>query len=158
VAYLKSSAQITGYLPLGAGGTVIAGRAKLGAIFGGDIPLVPAPARFYAGGGGSVRGYAYQAVGPRYIDNTPQGGLSLFEASLEVRQHITGKWSVVAFVDEGAVGKQVNPDFTHPDIGVGLGVRYNLGFGPIRVDIGTPLVRRNGDAPIQLYLSIGQSF
>ena len=158
VAYLKSSAQVTGYIPLGRAGTVIAGRAKLGAIFGGDIPLVPAPARFYAGGGGSVRGYAYQAVGPRYIDNTPEGGLSLFEASLEVRQHITGKWSVVAFVDEGAVGKQVTPDFSHPDIGVGLGVRYNLGFGPIRVDIGTPLIKRNGDSPIQLYLSIGQSF
>ncbi len=158
VAYFKTSAQVTGYLPLGKGGTVIAGRFKLGAILGGDIPLVPAPARFYAGGGGSVRGYAYQAVGPRYLDNTPEGGLSLFESSLEVRQHITGKWSAVAFIDAGAVGKQASPDLTHPDIGIGLGVRYNLGFGPIRVDIATPLVKRTGDAPIQLYLSIGQSF
>ena len=158
VAYLKSSAQVSGYLPLGHGGTVIAGRAKLGAIFGGDIPLVPDPARFFAGGGGSVRGYAYQAVGPRYPDNTPEGGLSLFESSLEVRQHVTQKWSVVGFIDAGAVGKQVNPDFTHPDIGVGVGARYDLGFGPIRVDIGTPLVQRHGDAGVQLYLSIGQSF
>ncbi|MDR3507296.1 MAG: autotransporter assembly complex protein TamA [Caulobacteraceae bacterium] len=159
IAYLKTSAQLSAYLPLdGALGTVLAGRAKLGAIVGGDIPRVPAPARFYAGGGGSVRGYAYQAVGPRYPDNTPEGGLSLVEASLEVRQPITKKWSAVAFIDAGAAGKQVTPDFSHPDIGIGVGVRYNLGFGPIRVDIGTPLHQRHGDAPIQLYFSIGQSF
>lgn len=158
VAFFKTSAQISFYLPLGGSNTVIAARGKLGAIFGGDIPLVPAPDRFYAGGGGSVRGYAYQAVGPRYPDNTPEGGLSLFESSVEIRQHIGPKWSIVGFIDAGAVGNQVTPDLSHPDIGVGLGVRYNLGFGPIRVDIGTPLVQRTGDAAIQLYLSIGQSF
>ena len=158
VAFFKAWAQVTGYLELSGPGTVVAGRAKLGSILGGDIPLVPPPARFYAGGGGSVRGYAYQAVGPRYVDNTPEGGLSTFEGSLELRQHVTGPWAVAAFIDAGAVGKQANPDFTHPDIGVGLGVRYNLGFGPIRVDLATPLVRRTGDSVIQLYLSIGQSF
>ncbi len=158
VAFLKAWAQVSAYLPIGGPNTVIAARGKLGSIFGGDIPLVPAPARFYAGGGGSVRGYAYQAVGPRYADNTPEGGLSAFEGSVELRQHIIGPWAVAAFVDAGAVGKQASPDFTHPDIGVGFGVRYNLGFGPIRVDIATPLVQRNGDAGIQVYLSIGQSF
>ncbi len=137
---------------------MIAARIKLGAIVGGDIPLVPAPDRFYAGGGGSVRGYAYQAVGPRYADNTPEGGLSLFEGSLEVRQTLTSHWGVVGFVDAGAVGTGVTPDFSRPEVGVGAGIRYNLGFGPIRFDIATPLVRRTGDSPVQVYLSIGQSF
>jgi len=159
IAYVKAQAQITGYLPFGqTAGTVLAGRLKLGAIGGGSIPLVPAPDRFYAGGGGSVRGYAYQAVGPRYADNTPKGGLSLFEGSLELRQRITKTWGAVAFVDAGAAGTSVAPDFRHPDVGVGVGVRYNAGFGPIRFDIATPLYRRTGDAPIQVYLSIGQSF
>ena len=158
VDYLKLSSQATVYLPVGGPDTVIAGRIKLGSILGGNIPLVPAPQRFYAGGGGSVRGYAYQAVGPRYSDNTPQGGLSVFESSLELRQKVVGDWGAVAFVDAGAVGDRVNPDFRHPDIGVGFGVRYNLGFGPIRLDIGTPLQRRAGDASVQVYLSLGQSF
>jgi translocation and assembly module TamA len=105
-----------------------------------------------------VRGYGYQDVGPRYPDNTPEGGLSTVETSLEVRQRITDKWGLAAFVDTGSVGKQATPDISHPEIGVGLGVRYNLGFGPIRFDIGTPLVRRDGDSIIQVYLSIGQSF
>jgi translocation and assembly module TamA len=105
-----------------------------------------------------VRGYAYQAVGPRFADNTPEGGLSLFEGSLELRQRLTQQWGLAAFVDAGAAGTTVTPDFSHPDIGVGAGVRYNAGFGPIRLDIATPLYRRRGDSPIQLYISIGQSF
>jgi len=159
IVYLKVQGQLSGYLPLDASAsTVLAARLKLGAILGGSIPLVPAPDRFYSGGGGSVRGYAYQAVGPRYADNTPEGGLSLFEGSLELRQRLTQQWGLAAFVDTGAAGTTVTPDFSHPDIGVGAGVRYNAGFGPIRLDIATPLYRRRGDSPIQLYISIGQSF
>ena len=158
VDYLKLSSQASVYLPLGNPDTVIAGRVKLGSILGGNIPLVPAPQRFYGGGGGSVRGYAYQAVGPRYADNTPKGGLSLFESSLELRRKVFGDWGAVAFIDAGAVGDRVNPDFRHPDIGLGLGVRYNLGFGPIRLDLAAPLQRRSGDASVQVYLSLGQSF
>jgi translocation and assembly module TamA len=159
IAYVKMFGQASAYLPLGvSGGTVIATRLKIGFIAGGSIPLVPPQDRFYGGGGGSVRGYGYQDVGPRYPDNTPEGGLSTVETSLEVRQRITDKWGLAAFVDTGSVGKQATPDISHPEIGVGLGVRYNLGFGPIRFDIGTPLVRRDGDSIIQVYLSIGQSF
>jgi translocation and assembly module TamA len=158
IGYVKASSQVSGYLPVGDVGTVIAARLNLGSIVGGNIPLVPAPARFYAGGGGSVRGYAYQAVGPRYGDNTPEGGLSLFESSLELRQRVTSQWGVVAFIDSGDVGSRVNPDLSHLQFGAGLGVRYNLGFGPIRLDLATPLNPREGDAALQLYLSIGQSF
>jgi len=158
IGYLKAQAQFTDYQPIGDLGTVIAARLKLGAILGGDIPLVPAQDRFFAGGGGSVRGYGYQEVGPRYGDNTPSGGLSLFESSIELRQHVTEQWSVVAFIDGGDVGLRVNPDLSRLQLGAGVGVRYNLGFGPIRVDIATPLNPRAGDPAIQLYLSIGQSF
>ena len=105
-----------------------------------------------------MRGYAYQAVGPRLSDNTPQGGLSLFETSFELRQKVSERWGVVAFVDAGAVGTNQTPDFHSSSVGAGIGVRYDLGFGPFRVDIGVPLNRRQGDAKFQAYLSIGQSF
>jgi translocation and assembly module TamA len=159
VTFVKVTGQASGYLPIfGADTTVLAARVKLGTILGGTVPRVPAPDRFYAGGGGSVRGFGYQAVGPRYPDNTPRGGLSLFETSFEIRQRLTRNWGVVAFVDAGSVGELVAPNFRRPDIGAGIGVRYNLGFGPIRFDIATPLTRRTGDAALQVYLSIGQSF
>jgi translocation and assembly module TamA len=159
ITYLKGSAQASAYFPLKPdAGTVVAVRLKMGVIAGGDIPGVPPQDRFYSGGGGSVRGYGYQQVGPRYPDNTPEGGLSLVESSVEVRQRINDSWGVAAFVDTGYVGSQTSPDFTHPEIGAGVGVRYNLGFGPIRFDIATPLIRRDGDSAVQVYLSIGQSF
>jgi translocation and assembly module TamA len=66
---------------------VLATRLRLGTILGGEIPDVPASRRFYAGGGGSVRGYEFQAIGPRAPDNNrPFGGLSLVETSVELRR------------------------------------------------------------------------
>lgn len=157
--YLKAQAQGTAYLPFDdKGRTVLAGRLKVGSIVGGLIPEVPASRRFYSGGGGSVRGYAYQAIGPRLSDNTPQGGLSLVEASMEVRQKIGAHWGVVAFVDAGAVGSDQIPSDKNLSLGAGIGVRYDLGFGPIRADLAVPLNPRTGDPSFQVYLSIGQSF
>lgn len=157
LAYLKAQVQGSYYLPFG-DGTVLAFRTRLGTIAGGNIPDVPISRRFFAGGGGSVRGYAYQGVGPRLSNNTPQGGLSLVEVSGEVRRKIFDRWSGVLFVDAGSVGLKTAPDFNDLSVGVGVGVRYDLGFGPIRFDIAAPLNRRTGDPPFQIYISIGQAF
>ena len=159
LAFLRAQVQGSAYLPFGENAkTVLAGRVKLGAIFGGQISEVPAARRFYAGGGGSVRGYAYQAIGPRLSDNTPQGGVSVVETSFEVRHRFTERWGGVAFVDAGAIGPQQKPDSRDFRFGAGLGVRYDLGFGPIRADIALPLGKRSGDPAFQIYISIGQSF
>ncbi len=159
LAYLKVQTQGSIYVPFGPRArTVLAARGKVGAMIGGSVPKVPASRRFYAGGGGSVRGYSYQAIGPRLNDNTPQGGASVLEASFEVRQRIGQRWGVVAFIDGGAVGDRQFPAGDDFSAGVGLGVRYDLGFGPIRADIAIPLDKREGDPAFQIYLSIGQSF
>jgi len=159
LSYLKLQSQVTGYLPLNAdASTVLAARVKLGSIVGGSIPNVPADRRFFAGGGGSVRGFNYQGVGPQLSDGTPIGGVSLFESSFEVRQRVSGPWSVAGFLDAGSLGPTPAPDFAHVEVGAGVGVRYDLGFGPIRLDIATPVTRRKGDPLAQLYVSIGQSF
>ena len=160
LAYAKVQAQVSAYLPLAASGaTVVAGRIKLGSILSGaDTVDLPASRRFYAGGGGSIRGYGYQAVGPRFPDDTPVGGESLAETSVELRQKFGGHWGVVAFVDAGTVSAEKYPDFRTFSAGAGVGVRYDLGFGPLRFDVAVPINRRAGDNPFQIYLSIGQSF
>ena len=159
IVYMRAQTQASAYLPLSRGaGTVFAGRFKIGSIWGGKIPDVPADRRFFAGGGGSVRGYGYQGVGPRLSDNTPQGGLSVVEGSIEVRQRVAREWGFVAFVDAGAVGTGSTPAFTGYGVGAGVGVRYDLGFAPLRVDVGTPLKPRAGDSRVHVYVSIGQSF
>lgn len=157
--FLKIQTQASYYLPIGeAARTVLAARVHLGSILNATVDQTPASRRFYAGGGGSVRGFAYQAVGPQLAENTPQGGISLFEASLETRFDVTAKWGVVAFVDAGAVGSDPAPGVQDLSVGAGLGVRYNLGFAPIRFDIAVPVTERNGSGPYQIYISIGQSF
>lgn len=157
--YFKAQAQGSAYYSLDEEArTVLAVRLKLGSIVGATLDDVSAPRRFYAGGGGSVRGYAWQAIGPRLADNTPQGGLSVFEASFEGRHRLTKRWGVAAFVDAGAVGGDAYPQGDDFSVGAGLGVRYDLGFGPIRADIAVPLDKREGDADFQIYISIGQAF
>ena len=68
------------------------------------------------------------------------------------------RWGGVVFVDVGGVTDTETPDFSNVSAGVGVGVRYDLGFGPIRADIAVPLNKRTGDPSYQIYLSIGQSF
>ena len=157
--YLRAVAQGSYYLALDAkAATVIAGRLRLGRILNGRVEDIPASQRFYAGGGGSVRGFSFQGVGPRLSDKTPRGGVFLMESSLEVRRELTPTWGMAAFVDAGTVGSGGPGDFGDLAVGAGIGVRYNLGFAPIRIDIATPLVRRRGEALFQLYVSLGQSF
>lgn len=157
--YLRVQSQASAYWSLDEdAATVLAGRIKAGSIWGAVLDEVSAPRRFYAGGGGSVRGYAWQAIGPRLPDNTPQGGLSLFETSFEVRRKVTERWGVVGFVDAGAIGTDSFPGGDDFSVGAGLGVRYDLGFGPIRADFAVPLNKRAGDPEFQIYISIGQAF
>jgi len=157
--YLKAQAQGSVYFSLDEESrTVVAARVRAGSILGAQLTDVAAQRRFYAGGGGSVRGYAWQAIGPRLSDNTPQGGLALFESSIELRRKLTRRWGVATFVDVGAIGSDAYPQGDDFSVGAGVGLRYDLGFGPIRADLAVPVNRRQGDSAFQIYISIGQSF
>lgn len=144
--------------PAGAGGTVIAGRLVIGSIQGAESTAVPPDWRFYAGGGGSVRGYPFQSIGPKTSSGSPAGGDGLLEAGLELRQRIGKTWGAVAFVDTGAVSEDGIPGAAALCVGVGAGLRYYTPIGPVRVDVATPLNRAAGDSPLQLYLGIGHAF
>lgn len=135
----------------------LAGRARLGTILGSTVDRIAPSRRFYAGGGGSVRGYGYQAIGPRDSNNDPIGGKSLAEFSLEARVRF-GNFGVVPFVDAGNISTAALPRFGDLRIGAGVGVRYYSNFGPIRIDVGTPVNPQPGDSKIAVYVSLGQAF
>jgi translocation and assembly module TamA len=162
VRFVRTAAGARFYQALGSKLT-LALRARTGAIWGASAASVPADLRFYAGGGGSVRGYGYQEltplqVSPRTNALEPFGGRSLIEGSAELRWRRTEQLGFVAFVDGGAAGPDIAPAFDEVRYGAGVGVRYYPGFGPIRFDIATPLDPREQDDPFQLYISIGQAF
>lgn len=138
---------------------ILAGRARVGSIVGEDTDDVPADKRFYAGGGGSVRGYEFQKVGPLDSDGDPTGGRSLLELSAEVRIRITEKIGVVPFIDGGAVTEESYPSFDQPILWAGgLGLRYYTDIGPLRLDIAFPINGRKEDDFFQFYVSFGQAF
>lgn len=144
----------------GDGRSVLAGRASFGSIPGGTANNIPFDKLFYAGGGGSVRGFAFQSAGPRDQFNNPLGGASVVEGSIEFRQRIGKSFGAVAFVDAGSAYTDTLPNFSQfaPRVGTGAGVRYYTDFGPARLDVGIPINKRDGDAPFGVYVSIGQAF
>ncbi len=137
---------------------VLAGRIELGGLAGAPLDDIPANWRFYAGGGGSVRGYAYQSLGPRDIFGVT-GGRSEFDASAELRIKITDTIGIVPFFDAGNAFVTNFPNFGEPlYMAAGLGLRYYTAIGPIRLDVAFPFQRVPGNGPVAVYASIGQAF
>ncbi|WP_261935693.1 autotransporter assembly complex protein TamA [Sphingomonas bisphenolicum] len=154
--YLRASFDLTGYYPV-SDNLVIAGRAKVGTITGVSRGDVAPSRRIYAGGGGSVRGFGYQELGPKDANNDPIGGRSVNEFAVEGRYRF-GNYGVVAFVDAGQVYESSMPQFSDMRYGVGLGGRFYTNFGPFRADIAMPINRQPGESKFALYIGIGQAF
>lgn len=141
---------------------VLAFRAQAGVVLGSDLLQTPPDLLFYSGGGGTVRGQPYQSLGIPVVKGLSPpflvGGRYFLAGSAEVRVRVTPKIGVVAFVDVGSVGVDGFLDgAVDPHAGAGLGLRYNTGFGPIRVDIAAPISGNTGDG-VQLYVGLGQAF
>jgi translocation and assembly module TamA len=139
--------------------TILAGRAALGSVDGASLFQLPADQRLYVGGGGSIRPYGYQLAGPLDIGNKPIGGKSSLVLNLEARVKVTANIGIVPFVDAGSFYESSVPQPGRTLLyGIGLGGRYYTAFGPLRIDLATPLHKRRADSPIQVYISLGQAF
>ncbi|VGO11932.1 Translocation and assembly module TamA [Pontiella desulfatans] len=134
-------------------------RLTLGSIDGGAIDSVPADERYYAGGGGSIRGYEYQAVGPK-LDGTPTGGDKLLEFSAELRMQPGNRLGYVVFIDGGTVYNDLLHDENRSlRYGAGIGLRWFTTIGPLRADMAYPLNADDSQVErVQFYISLGQAF
>ena len=147
------------YAPFSDDFLVLAGRIAAGSFIGADLKNIPPSLRFYCGGGGSVRGYAYQSIGPHDKYDDPVGGRSFQEVNLEARFRVTKDIGIVPFLDGGTVYKgefgNIGEDFRWA---AGVGLRYYTAIGPIRLDVAMPLNKQKRDKGYQFYISIGQAF
>jgi translocation and assembly module TamA len=138
---------------------VLAGRIDIGSEFGSRFDQIPANLRYYAGGGGSVRGYAYDSLGPTGPGGAILGGRGVFDGSVEARYRMTDTLGFAPFLDAGDAFQDSAPDFSRPlQFAAGVGLRYYTAIGPLRLDVATPINPRRGDAPVAVYASVGQSF
>ncbi len=165
IGYTRLMGEASIYFGIGSDDLIGALRGRAGAVFGGTG--IPPDRLFYAGGGGSVRGYEYQSLSPVNPDpgtSVPTGGRSLVEMSAELRYRASDNLGYVAFVDAGGAFDADLNDAANDSleetagVGAGFGLRYYAGFGPLRADIAVPLNKRDGDADFQIYISIGQAF
>ena len=160
LTYARSQIDASAYHPI-ADRVVVAGRIRLGTILGADDFDIAPSRRFYSGGGGSVRGYGYQQLGPKDTEGDPIGGRGLAEFAIETRirlKQFGGNFGIVPFFDGGSLSTEALPDFKDWHFAAGAGVRYYSLFGPIRVDVGIPLNRQKGDGPFAVTVSLGQAF
>ncbi|TCP42269.1 autotransporter assembly complex protein TamA [Rhodovulum marinum] len=136
---------------------VLAGRFQMGSVLGASADGVPPAMLFYSGGGGTVRGQPYESLAVDLSGGDRIGGRSFLGLSAEARFDVTGAIGLVAFADAGFIG----PDSWVGDgewhSGAGLGLRYDTGIGPIRVDVAAPVSGETGDG-LQIYIGIGQAF
>jgi len=140
------------------------------------VPALPPDQRFYAGGSGTVRGYRYQSVGPRFPDGNPIGGTAMSAVNVEFRQRIGTSFGAAVFADVGEVGESSNPlsgvfhsrrcsttttlqgTTSCRALGVGVGARYYTPIGPLRLDFAVPTYRRSNDDRFEVYIGLGQAF
>uniref|UniRef100_UPI0008308C43 autotransporter assembly complex protein TamA n=1 Tax=Sphingomonas pituitosa TaxID=99597 RepID=UPI0008308C43 len=154
--YARMMLEVDGYYPI-TSSIVLAGRARVGSISGVSRDNLPPSRRYYGGGGGSVRGFGYQELGPRSPDDKPVGGRAFNEFGIEARYRF-GNYGIVPFLDAGQVYEGTTPTGRNLRFGAGIGGRLYTNFGPLRIDVATPIARKKNESKIALYISIGQAF
>jgi len=164
------------------GRTVLALRALAGQALGAGEFSLPPDQRFYGGGSGTIRGYAYQAVGPLFpappmmtppspatqaaqrLAGFPIGGTAITAGSVELRQRFGAAWGAATFIDAGQVSAKLQflPDELR--VGFGVGLRFYTPIGPVRADVAIPTQRHASDVSpqnngaFQVYIGLGQAF
>jgi Outer membrane protein len=158
--FISLQGSISGYYSIGQDDLVVlAGKLSAGSLFGsGSLSDIPANRRFFAGGGGSVRGYAFEEISPYNAAGDATGGRSFTTTSFEARIRITETIGIVPFIDAGTVSASNFPDFSDIRVGAGIGLRYATPFGPLRLDVAMPLNKYEGGSSFAIYAGIGQSF
>jgi translocation and assembly module TamA len=153
----RLTADARAYRGFGNGRFVAAARLQFGSIFGPDLADTPRDFLFYSGGGGTVRGQDYESLGVTALPGgIRSGGQHFLGLQAELRARVTEKIGVVAFYDWGYVAAQDWGDaYDGSHSGAGLGLRYDTGIGPIRLDVGVPV---SGGGGAQIYIGIGQAF
>ena len=157
--FVKSEFHAAAYRSLdGDGRAVLAGRVSAGSVAGASLADVPASTRFFAGGGGSVRGYEYRSLGPT-IDGEVIGGLGYVGATAELRLRVSDSFGLVPFIDFASVTDKAWPSLDGDYyVGAGLGLRYYTALGPLRIDVATPLTECDNNPTVAVYVGLGQSF
>lgn len=139
--------------------TLLAGGWRSGVIVPtGGTSEIPLQERFFNGGEGSVRSFEEAELGPLDRLGDPIGGETFQTWNLELRRRLTGNLWGAVFADAGNVGLTTSDYFDDFRYGAGVGLRYLLPVGALRLDAGWNPDRRAGEDAVLVFLSVGMAF
>jgi outer membrane protein insertion porin family len=130
---------------------------RLGLAHGFEGQSLVSSERFNAGGANSLRGFAADSVGPRDFLG-PTGGEAVVIANEELRYHHPSRVGAAIFYDVGNVFATVGEMRLELRHTLGFGLRWVSPVGLLRVDLGFPLNREEGDKAYRFFFSLGQAF
>ncbi|WP_347554442.1 outer membrane protein assembly factor BamA [Robbsia sp. KACC 23696] len=138
------------------------GQFGYGKGIGGAYPIFK---NYYAGGIGSVRGYEPSSLGPRdAVTNDPIGGAKMLVGNVELTFPLPGTGydrtlRVFTFFDAGNVwGDSQNIQLSDLRYGYGVGLAWISPIGPLKLSLGFPLVKKEGDQYQKFQFQIGTAF
>ena len=161
VAFTRTDFAIAWYQPLSAKWRTAIGAHVTSLIAGEDVGYVPIELRNYNGGAKGVRSFEERRLGPSARDGTPLGGTQAQTVSGEISYEIVKNLELAGFVDAGSLSTEKGewlPNFSDLRYAAGIGIRYRLPFGPLRVDYGVNLNRREGEDFGALHIGFGFAF
>jgi outer membrane protein insertion porin family len=159
VDYIKVVGQSSWYFPfIRKNSFVVSGRAGIARPLK-DTLEVPIQKRFFLGGRTTVRGFEEDTLGPRAPDGGLTGGDYMVNGNVELRFPVRYGFILALFLDAGSVWFEGDPDngFDLRE-SAGLGLRYLTPIGPVALDYGWKLDRRNGESPSEWHFTIGAVF
>lgn len=157
--YAKSELSGAWRHPLGEEAEIALG-ARAGLLMAsGAADDLPIDLRYFLGGPHSVRSYAERELGPRSRSGYPIGGEGYWVANAEYIRSIAGPMKLVGFVDAGSLSRTwENAASGAPDVAVGLGLRFDLPVGPVRLEYGHNLTKDSNEPSGAWHFAIGIAF
>ena len=161
ISYLRTDFRISYYLPLTDKFRFAANWQAASIATSGGVESLPIDARLFNGGASTVRSFPERELGPLSASGTPLGGTLMHAANVELSYEVMDNFEVALFADAGSLSTKDDTLFAVPEdlrYAVGLGVRYALPVGPLRVDYGYNPDRRAGEPGGALHITFGFAF
>jgi outer membrane protein insertion porin family len=158
ISFVHTGASASHYLELKEG-TVLCSRVSTRWI----TPIrntesIPIQERLFNGGENSVRSFQQSELGPKDAGGDPVGGEVRNLLSLELRQRVSGNFSAALFADYGNIGLTSSEAFENFRSALGVGLRYGLPIGPIRLDVGFNPNRKPDEDRFVIHFAVGMPF
>ncbi|MDB6140199.1 MAG: outer membrane protein assembly factor [Verrucomicrobiaceae bacterium] len=162
LSYTHTDFAVSYYQPISQKWRAAAGAHFASVISDADVDMIPIELRVYNGGAKGVRSFGERELGPKAKDGTPLGGTQSEVISGEISYEIAKNLELAGFVDAGSLRDAskggITPSFEDLHYAAGLGLRYRLPFGPLRVDYGVNMNRHENEPSGALHIGFGFAF